>query len=61
MTQEEAVTALEESLAKTYAERTLTVRLPDRALVFEPERANVPVDTDALVELAMAYVCLSAA
>ncbi len=55
MTQEEAVKALEESLSKTYAERTLTVRLPDRTLVFEPEKANIPVDTDALVELAMAY------
>ena len=55
MTKEDAVTALEDSLAKTYAERTLTVRLPDRTLTFEPEKANVPVDTAALVELAMDY------
>lgn len=55
MEREEAIEALEESLSKTYAERTLTVRLPDRKLVFEPENANIPLDTGAMVDVAMAY------
>ena len=55
MGEEEAKAALDESLAKTHATRTLTVQLPDRKLVFDPEMANSPLDTDAMVETAMAY------
>ena len=51
----EAAEALETSLSKTHATRTLTVQLPDRKLVFDPEMANSPLDTAAMVEDAMAY------
>ena len=51
----EATQALEESLAKTYATRTLTVQLPDRKLVFDPNLANSPMDTEAMIQAAMAY------
>ena len=55
MTAEEAAQALEESFEKTHATRTLTVQLPDRKLVFDPEMANSPLDTEAMVQEAMAY------
>ena len=55
MTADEAASALEESLSKTHATRTLTVQLPDRKLVFDPEMANSPLDTKAMVSTAMAY------
>lgn len=55
MERKAAAQALEESLASTYATRTLTVRLPDRELVFEPEEANSPLDAAAMVDAAMAY------
>ena len=55
MEAEEASAALETSLASTHATRTLTVQLPDRKLIFDPEMANSPLDTDAMVEAALAY------
>jgi len=55
MEADEAAQALETSLASTHATRTLTVQLPDRKLVFDPEMANSPLDTAAMVEVAMAY------
>ena len=55
MTAEEAAQALETSLASTHATRTLTVQLPDRKLVFDPEMANSPLDTGAMVDVAMNY------
>ena len=55
MEAEEAAQALESSLASTHATRTLTVQLPDRKLVFDPEMANSPMDTSAMVDAAMAY------
>ena len=55
MEADEAAAALEESLSKTHATRTLTVQLPDRKLVFDPEMANSPLDTEAMVSAAMAY------
>lgn len=55
MTAEEAEAAVETSLATTHATRTLTVQLPDRKLVFDPELANSPMDVDAMVDQAMAY------
>jgi len=55
MTAEEAVEAVETNLATTHATRTLTVQLPDRKLVFDPEMANSPMDVDAMVAQAMAY------
>lgn len=51
----QAVEAVESSLAATHATRTLTVQLPDRKLVFDPEMANSPMDTNAMVEAAVAY------
>ena len=55
MNREEAQEALEDALATTHATRTLTVQLPDRKLVFDPEMANSPMDTEAMVDAAMAY------
>ncbi len=55
MEAEEAAEALETTLASTHATRTLTVQLPDRKLVFDPEMANSPLDAAAMVETAMAY------
>ena len=55
MTAEEAVEAVQTNLATTHATRTLTVQLPDRKLVFDPEMANSPMDVDAMVAQAMAY------
>ncbi len=55
MEAEEAAQALESSLANTHSARTLTVQLPDRRLVFDPEMANSPLDTSAMVEAALAY------
>ncbi len=55
MDREEAKEALESALASTHQERSLTVQLPDRKLVFEADETNVPVDLDLLVEEAMEY------
>ena len=55
MDREEAARALEDSLAETFSQRTLTVKLPDRTLTFEPEDANAPLDTAAMVDAAMEY------
>lgn len=55
MTRETAEQALEENFSKTHAERSLTVCLPDRKLVFVPELANLPLDTAAVVDAAMDY------
>ncbi len=55
MPTEEAAKALDSSLSSTHATRTLTVQLPDRNLVFDPEMANSPLDTEAMVEAAMNY------
>lgn len=55
MQADEAVQALEDSLSKTHEVRTLTVQLPDRKLVFEPELTNSPTDTGSVVAKAMAY------
>lgn len=55
MKEDEAAEALQTSLADTHATRTLTVLLPDRKLVFDPELANSPLDTSAMVDAAIAY------
>lgn len=55
MNAEEAAVALQDNFEKTHANRTLTVQLPDRKLVFDPEMANSPLDTEAMVSQAMAY------
>lgn len=55
MDAEEAGEALQTSLADTHATRTLTVQLPDRKMVFDPELANSPLDTSAMVEAALAH------
>ena len=48
MNAEEAAVALQDNFEKTHANRTLTVQLPDRKLVFDPEMANSPLDTEAM-------------
>lgn len=55
MEAEEAAQALETSLSNTHATRTLTVQLPDRKLVFDPELANSPLDANSMVEAALSY------
>lgn len=55
MERDEAAEALENALTTTHSARTLTVQLPDRKLVFDPEMANSPLDTGAMVDAAMAY------
>ncbi len=55
MDAEEAVAVLENSLADTHATRTLTIHLPDRKMVFDPDLANSPLDTSAMVDAALAY------
>lgn len=51
----EAEQVLQTTLADTHATRTLTVQLPDRKMVFDPELANSPLDTSAMVDAALAY------
>ncbi len=55
MERDEATEALETVLSTTHSTRTLTVQLPDRKVVFDPEMANSPLDTAAMVDTAMAY------
>jgi len=55
MTREEAEQELENALSTTQMDRTLTVQLPDRKLVFEEDEVSVPVDPEQLVEEAMNY------
>lgn len=55
MERDEAAEALETVLSTTHSTRTLTVQLPDRKVVFDPEMANSPLDTAAMVDAAMAY------
>lgn len=52
---EAAVQALQDTLSNTHATRTLTVQLPDRNLVFDPDTANSPLDANAMAEIAMNY------
>lgn len=54
MEQAEAEDALEEALA-TQSARTLTVQLPDRKLVFEPEMIHSPAEAARLAEEAITY------
>ena len=55
MKADEAEELLHTTLADTHATRTLTVQLPDRKMVFDPELANSPLDTSAMVEAALDY------
>lgn len=55
MDREEAARALEEALEATRQERTLTVQLPDRKLVFEADETNIPLNPEELADKAMAY------
>ena len=55
MTREEAEQELENALSTTQLDRTLTVQLPDRKLIFEADEASVPADPEQLVEEAMNY------
>lgn len=55
MTSAEAAEAIEDSLTGIQAERKLTVLLPDRRIVFKPEKVNLPLDAEAMVQIAMDY------
>lgn len=55
MNREEAITALDSALATTHSTRTLTVQLPDRKLVFDPDLTNSPLDTASMADSALAY------
>lgn len=54
MEQAEAEAALDTALT-AQATRTLTVQLPDRKLVFEPEMTHTPEEVAAIAEKALAY------
>ena len=54
MTKYAAIGEVESVLEEAY-DRTLEVRLPDRTLLFEPDEANVSIDVQEAVELAMGY------
>lgn len=55
MTREEAIEAVDEAVAASYASATLKVQLPDRTLSFNPEQTNVALDTDEVISEAMSY------
>lgn len=55
MTKEEAVQALEEGIEKTQNDRTLTVELEDRKLVFEQDKTNAAPDPELMAEKAFSY------
>ena len=55
MNREEAISALDSALATTHSTRTLTVQLPDRKLVFDPDLTNAPLDTASMADAALAY------
>ena len=55
MTRQEAIAAVDEAAAASYASATLKVQLPDRTLSFNPEQTNVALDADQVIDEAMAY------
>lgn len=55
MKRQEAVMAVDEAAAASYASSTLKVHLPDRTLSFNPEQTNVALDPEEAIEEAMAY------
>lgn len=55
MTAQQVQQTLEEGLAADHVSRKLSVVLPDRTLVFRPEKANIQPDTAAMAQAAVAY------
>lgn len=50
LTREQAVEALNQSIAENYGSETLTVELPDRTLDFSPELVKANVDAESVVD-----------
>lgn len=55
MSREEAAGAVQQAVDQTYGTSTLTVKLPDRTLSFEPADTKVSLDVAAAVEKAWRY------
>lgn len=52
---QEAIAAVDEAIAESYASATLKVQLPDRTISFSPEQTNVALDADEAIDEALAY------
>lgn len=55
MTKDEAVAAVQEAVSTTYGTSTLTVKLPDRTLSFEPADTKVSLNVEKAVDEAWEY------
>ena len=55
MSREEAAAAISEAVEKTYGSSTLSVKLPDRVLSFEPEDTKGSMDAEAAAQAAWEY------
>ena len=55
MTPEEATAALNALVEETYAQKSLTIELPDGSLLLTPSSTDVTLDVDKLIEDAYAY------
>ena len=55
MTALRAMEEVEKAVADAYSSQTLTVRLEDRELSFDPEQTNVALDAEAAINEAMAF------
>ena len=55
MERAEAIAAVDDAVAASYASATLKVQLPDRTLSFSPEQTNVALDADEAIDEALAY------
>jgi len=55
MKRQQAIAAVDEAVAASYASATLKVQLPDRTLSFSPEQTNVALDADEAIDEALSY------
>lgn len=55
LTMGEARTKVETAVAEAYTASTLEVQLPDRSITFDPEQANVALDTEEALREALSY------
>lgn len=53
MSRQEAVAAVDDSMAASYASATLNVQLPDRTISFSPDQTNVALDADEAITEAL--------
>ena len=55
LTMGEARTKVETAVAEAYTASTLEVQLPDRSITFDPQQANVALDTEEALREALSY------